>query len=336
MAVAIGELALTADTLTAANYATTRRRDHDESRVAAHVRVSRGVGAREPRRDQRERGVAHDRGDGDEARFRRRETGRQLGPRRARAASHRSRRTPTAPRRARRPSSRVAQPARDGDAGGGERDPRRDERPRRRRRTLGIRGSARSSVSASATGSTTSSQTTTRVTEQPAPPRLAAAASSRSRADKLRRMIAWPAAPYVAWARTRPTARYDLAASDLAAGDRTRMAGACCEPRRPAATTRGDLDAALTAAIAAHCGVAADHVVTAVGSSGANFLALAALVRPGDAVLVEDPGHAPLATAARRSAPRSSRCRGWPRARLRGRAGGASPRRSRRGRGWSC
>ena len=28
-------------------------------------------------------------------------------------------------------------------------------------------------------------------------------------------MIAWPAAPYVAWARARPAARYDLAASDL-------------------------------------------------------------------------------------------------------------------------
>ena len=59
------------------------------------------------------------------------------------------------------------------------------------------------------------------------------------------------------------------------------------------------LDAALSAAIAAHCGVPADHVVTAVGSSGANFLALASLVRPGDAVLVEDPGYAPLAAAAR-------------------------------------
>jgi len=59
------------------------------------------------------------------------------------------------------------------------------------------------------------------------------------------------------------------------------------------------VEAALQAAIAAHYGVTADHVVTAVGSSGANFLALASLIRPGDAVLVEDPGYAPLATAAR-------------------------------------
>jgi aspartate/methionine/tyrosine aminotransferase len=58
-------------------------------------------------------------------------------------------------------------------------------------------------------------------------------------------------------------------------------------------------DAALTAAVAAHYDVPAEHVVTAVGSTGANFLALVSLVRPGDAVLVEDPGYAPLATAAR-------------------------------------
>jgi aspartate/methionine/tyrosine aminotransferase len=111
-------------------------------------------------------------------------------------------------------------------------------------------------------------------------------------------MIAWPAAPYMAWARTRPAPRYDLAASDLlpvTAHEWPAMAD--LEPGD--AVDPAGLDAALTAAIAAHHGVPAGHVVTAVGSSGANFLALACLVRPGDAVLVEDPGHAPLAAAAR-------------------------------------
>ncbi|NIR80612.1 MAG: aminotransferase class I/II-fold pyridoxal phosphate-dependent enzyme, partial [Gemmatimonadetes bacterium] len=40
-------------------------------------------------------------------------------------------------------------------------------------------------------------------------------------------------------------------------------------------------------------------VVTAPGASGANFLALAATVRPGDRVLVEWPGYDPHAGAAR-------------------------------------
>jgi aspartate/methionine/tyrosine aminotransferase len=111
-------------------------------------------------------------------------------------------------------------------------------------------------------------------------------------------MIAWPAAPYVAWARTRPTPRYDLAASDLlpVTVDEWPAMGA---PVDGSPGDDGDLDAALCAAIAAHVGVPADHVVTAVGSSGANVLALAALLRPGDAVVVEDPGYAPLAVAAR-------------------------------------
>jgi aspartate/methionine/tyrosine aminotransferase len=111
-------------------------------------------------------------------------------------------------------------------------------------------------------------------------------------------MIAWPAAPYLAWARTRPTPRYDLAASDLLPVTAHEWP-AMVKPQPEAAVDPAALDAALTAAIAAHHDVPADHVVTAVGSSGANFLALASLVRPGDAVLVEDPGHAPLAAAAR-------------------------------------
>jgi len=111
-------------------------------------------------------------------------------------------------------------------------------------------------------------------------------------------MIAWPAAPYLAWARTRPAPRYDLAASDLLPVTAHEWP-ALLDPEPEAHDDAGALDAALGAAIAAHCGVPADRVVTAVGSSGANFLALASLVRPGDAVLVEDPGYAPLAAAAR-------------------------------------
>jgi aspartate/methionine/tyrosine aminotransferase len=107
-------------------------------------------------------------------------------------------------------------------------------------------------------------------------------------------MIAWPAAPYVAWARARPAAKFDLASSDLVpvtAHDWPAMA----EP-----TPSDDIDDdALAAAIASHCDVDPARVVPSIGSSGANFLALAALVRPGDGVLVEAPTYAPVPTAAR-------------------------------------
>jgi aspartate/methionine/tyrosine aminotransferase len=45
--------------------------------------------------------------------------------------------------------------------------------------------------------------------------------------------------------------------------------------------------------------VGTDRVVTATGASGANFLALAALVRPGDTILGEWPGYDPHIGAAR-------------------------------------
>ncbi len=50
----------------------------------------------------------------------------------------------------------------------------------------------------------------------------------------------------------------------------------------------------LIAAIASRYGVREDQVATASGASGANFLACAALVRPGDEVLIETPVYDPL------------------------------------------
>jgi aspartate/methionine/tyrosine aminotransferase len=53
----------------------------------------------------------------------------------------------------------------------------------------------------------------------------------------------------------------------------------------------------LIEAIAARYGARPEQVVTAAGTSGANFLALAALVEPGDEVLVEQPTYEPLLAA---------------------------------------
>ena len=55
----------------------------------------------------------------------------------------------------------------------------------------------------------------------------------------------------------------------------------------------------LVEAIAARYGVDTNRVVTATGASGANFLALASLVRPGDTILGEWPGYDPHIGAAR-------------------------------------
>ncbi len=66
---------------------------------------------------------------------------------------------------------------------------------------------------------------------------------------------------------------------------------------REALEIAGDNDngyAPLAEAIAARYGVSRDMVVTAQGTSGANFLVFAALVKAGDEVLVERPGYDPL------------------------------------------
>jgi aspartate/methionine/tyrosine aminotransferase len=55
----------------------------------------------------------------------------------------------------------------------------------------------------------------------------------------------------------------------------------------------------LVEAVAQRFGVSTDRVATATGASGANFLALAALLRPGDTLLAEWPGYDPHIGAAR-------------------------------------
>jgi hypothetical protein len=49
--------------------------------------------------------------------------------------------------------------------------------------------------------------------------------------------------------------------------------------------------APLVEAIARKCGVASENVATALGTSGANHLAMAVLIEPGDEVIVEYPGY---------------------------------------------
>lgn len=104
-------------------------------------------------------------------------------------------------------------------------------------------------------------------------------------------------APYMEWAKTRPTPEFDLAGSNILACGLDDLPGA-----RGALALHGANDNGyrpLMEAIASRYGVDADRVTTAGGTAGANFLVFAALLEPGDEVLVERPGYDPLLGAAR-------------------------------------
>ena len=104
-------------------------------------------------------------------------------------------------------------------------------------------------------------------------------------------------APYLAWAKTRPAARFDLAGSSVLP---------CAIADLPGADRALSLDGRnddgyppLLEAIARQYGVTASQVTAATGAAGANYLVFAALIQPGDDVLVERPGYDPLLGAAR-------------------------------------
>ena len=99
------------------------------------------------------------------------------------------------------------------------------------------------------------------------------------------------------WAKTRPVPEIDLAGSNIlactlddlpTAADALALGGSNDNGYRP-----------LMEAIGARYAVDPDRVTTAGGTSGANFLVFAALLEPGDDVLIERPGYDPLLGAAR-------------------------------------
>ena len=105
------------------------------------------------------------------------------------------------------------------------------------------------------------------------------------------------AAPYMEWAKTRPRPTIDLAGSNLHGCTLDDLPGA-----RDAVDISGESPEGYTPlveAIARRYGVGAGNVATAGGCSGANFLACAALLEPGDEVLVERPFYDPMPAAAR-------------------------------------
>ncbi|MFI5177838.1 MAG: pyridoxal phosphate-dependent aminotransferase [Vicinamibacterales bacterium] len=105
-------------------------------------------------------------------------------------------------------------------------------------------------------------------------------------------MLEAPLAPYLLWAKTRQPTAIDLAGSNLLSCTLDDMPGALEAVDITAPNDNGYPP--LTSAIARHYGVSDNHVVTGHGCSGANFLAIAALVGAGDDVLVERPTYDPL------------------------------------------
>jgi aspartate/methionine/tyrosine aminotransferase len=101
---------------------------------------------------------------------------------------------------------------------------------------------------------------------------------------------------YIEWAKLRSHARFNLATS-----------GVMHFPLKDLGVTLDQLEISgpswygyepLQNALAAKCGVSPDCVVAAIGTSMANFLAMAALLEPGDEVLVEHPAYDPLTSVA--------------------------------------
>ena len=105
------------------------------------------------------------------------------------------------------------------------------------------------------------------------------------------------ASPYMHWAKTRQTARYTLAVSGIQGLDLAELGATMDDLALEGADGYGPAE--LRAALAEKSGVAGDRIVVATGASGANHLAFATLLAPGDEVAMERPGYEPIEMLAR-------------------------------------
>ncbi len=102
---------------------------------------------------------------------------------------------------------------------------------------------------------------------------------------------------YIHWAKTHAHTRFDLATSDVLRYPLKGLPVSLDELAISGESWYGY--APLQEALAAKCGVPKECVVAANGTSMANHLAMAALVEPGDEVLIEQPAYDPLLSVAR-------------------------------------
>src|SRR4051794_29209156 len=101
---------------------------------------------------------------------------------------------------------------------------------------------------------------------------------------------------YMEWAKTRSTARFNLATSGLT---NVLLSEFPLRVEELEITGGGYGYEPLLERIAAHTGAPTENIVTAEGTSMANHLALAALLERGDEVVVEEPTYGLLLDLAR-------------------------------------
>ena len=102
---------------------------------------------------------------------------------------------------------------------------------------------------------------------------------------------------YMEWAKTRSHARFNLASSGLKNYPLAELPVRVEDLELSGRSLYGYEP--LQQAIAAKCGVSTDCVVAATGTSMANHLAMAAILEPGDEVLIEHPAYELLISVAR-------------------------------------
>jgi len=102
---------------------------------------------------------------------------------------------------------------------------------------------------------------------------------------------------YMLWAKTRSQARFNLATSGVVNFPLADLPALAEDLELSGPSLYGY--APLQEALARKCGVPAECVVHATGTSMANHLVMAALLDPGDEVLIEAPAYEPLLAAAR-------------------------------------
>jgi aspartate/methionine/tyrosine aminotransferase len=102
---------------------------------------------------------------------------------------------------------------------------------------------------------------------------------------------------YMHWAKTQSKARYNLATSGVGSFPLKELPEGSAHLEINGDNSYGYLP--LKRAIAVRAGVDPDCVVTAAGTSFANYLAMATILEPGDEVLIEHPAYGLLVDAAR-------------------------------------